>query len=93
MFDEYHLGELRRLLGEEFEDVAVWINYLSCVSKVHGLCVRSEFPEDWEGVIQEYRDAFEEVHQLFGVNETLKVHILSGCTSLSTANWNFHFLP
>ena len=79
MFDEYHLGELRKILGD-YEEVNVWINYLSCCKKMHSLCVRSEFPEDYETVIEEYKEAFEEVHQLFGVSETLKVHILSGCT-------------
>ena len=80
MFDEYHLGELRKILGEDYDDVNVWINYLASCKKMHVLCVRSEFPEDYETVIEEYREAFEEVHQLFGVSETLKVHILSGCT-------------
>lgn len=84
MFDEYHLGELRKILGEEYDDVNVWINYLTSCKKMHSLCVRSEFPEDYEAVIQEYTEAFEEVHQLFGVSETLKVHILSGCTEFYT---------
>ena len=79
MFDEYHLGELKKLLGEDYEDTNVWINYLTCCKKMHSLCVRSEFSEDYEAVIQEYSEAFDEVHELYGVQETLKAHILSGC--------------
>ena len=80
MFNEFHLGQLKELLGD-FADVHTWINYLGCILNMHRLCVRSELPEDfsYEDVIREYTDAFEDVHQLFGVSETLKVHILSGC--------------
>ena len=80
MFNEYHLGELRKHLGGDLTDIDNWINYLSCCLKMHTLCVRSQLPEDYsyEATIQEYKDAFEVVHQQYGVSETLKVHILSG---------------
>ena len=80
MFNEYHLSELRKHLGGDLDDINIWINYLSCCLKMHILCVRSKLPEDYsyEGTIQEYKEAFEDVHQLYGVSETLKVHILSG---------------
>ena len=80
MFTEYHLEELKKHLGGDFADIEIWINYLRCCLKMHTLCVRSKLPEDYsyEETIQEYKDAFEDVHQLYGVSETLKVHILSG---------------
>ncbi len=89
MFDEYHLGELRTILGD-YDDANVWINYLSCCKKMHSLCVRSDFPEDYETVIQEFKEAFEEVHELYGVSETLKAHILSGCTNLDLVTANLY---
>ena len=80
MFTEYHLEELKKHLGGDFADIEIWINYLRCCLKMHTMCVRSELPQDYsyEETIQEYKDAFEDVHQLYGVSETLKVHILSG---------------
>ena len=80
MFNEYHLNELRKHLGGDLVDIDNWINYLSCCLKMHTMCVRSQLPEDYsyEETIREYTDAFEDVHQLYGVSETLKVHIFSG---------------
>ena len=80
MFNEYHLSELRKHLGGDFDDIDAWIHYLSCILKMHTLCVRSELPDDYsyEATILEFKDAFEVVHDLYGVSETLKVHILSG---------------
>ena len=83
MLNEYHLSELKKHLGGDIADIEIWINYLSCCLKMHTMCVRSKLPEDYsyEQTIQEYKDAFEDVHQLYGVSETLKVHILSGALS------------
>ena len=80
MCTEYHLEELKKHLGGDFADIETWINYLRCCLKMHTMCVRSKLPEDYsyEETILEYKDAFEDVHQLYGVSETLKVHILSG---------------
>ena len=80
MFTEQYLEELRKHLGGDLADINIWIQYLRCCLKMHTLCVRSNLPDDfsYEGTIQEYKDAFEDVHQLYGVSETLKVHILSG---------------
>ena len=72
------LNELSNMLGEAGDP---WIKYLSAIREVHRLCVNPSLSPNFEEVIQDFRDAFEVLHELdekeCGVSETLKVHIVS----------------
>ena len=52
-----------------------WLRYLSAVRDLYGCCVKQHLDEDfsYEDKVDRFRSAFEEVHVVFGLSETLKV--------------------
>ena len=41
------------------------------------MCTEEKLGENYEETIEEFKEAFENVHQLFGISETLKIHVIS----------------
>ena len=41
------------------------------------MCTEEKLGENYEETIEEFKDAFENVHQLFGISETFKIHVIS----------------
>ena len=72
---EPNLAQLKLLLGDE-ADVA--IDYLRATRELYDVCVRQHLDEsyDYEDKIEAFREAFNAVHEAWGVPETVKVHIM-----------------
>ena len=72
---EPNLAQLKLLLGDE-ADVA--IDYLRATRELYDVCVRQHLDEsyDYEDKIEAFREAFNAVHDAWGVPETVKVHIM-----------------
>ena len=54
-----------------------FVNYFDSIRKLHRMCTEEKLGENYEETIEEFKDAFENVHQLFGISETLKIHVIS----------------
>ena len=67
------LSELLRLIGEDGEE---FVRYLTAIRKLYN-CMVSDKLEDYsyEDCVYEYSDAFNDVHEIYGLQETVKCHI------------------
>ena len=68
-----NLDDLAEQLPEE---AGSFINYLDSIKKLHRMCTEEKLSDNYREVIEEFKEAFENVHQLFGLSETLKVHVI-----------------
>lgn len=67
------LAELLRLIGE---DGAEFVRYLSAIRELHKCMVAGKLEDySYEDCVNEYSDSFNDVHELFGLPETVKCHI------------------
>ena len=55
----------------------VYINYLSAIRELYSVCVQPELKDDFKVKEENFKEAFEAVHQECLLSETLKVHVLS----------------
>ena len=73
MISAEKLAELLRLIGE---DGASFVRYLSAIRELHKCMVTDELKDyNYEDCVYEYSDAFNDVHELYGLPETVKCHI------------------
>ena len=72
------LAELQAVLVEDGVEVGVeLVRYLAAIHDLHMCCVAESLENlDYHKAVQDYIDAFDEVHEVCGVPETVKVHIL-----------------
>ena len=74
------LQELRMLLPDCDDNAAhLFIDYLEALRELHYVLVKPELDEEYgyEGVFENFMTAFEAVHDVWGLPETLKIHILN----------------
>ena len=77
------LDELRKLLPECDDNVAhLWIDYLSALRELYSVLVRPTLDDDfsYEDKFEQFETAFEAVHNVWGLPETVKIHILTSHT-------------
>ena len=67
------LQELQQLLGH---DGKVFVDYLASLRELYEVLVSKEIAPDYDARISKFTKAFEAVHQLHSLPETLKIHIL-----------------
>ena len=67
------LAELQNLLGD---DGTEFVRFLSAIRELHKSMVGGELEDySYEDNVYEYSDAFNDVHELYGLPETVKCHI------------------
>ena len=58
------------------ETAGPFITYLNSINSLHKMCIENELSDNYEETIENFKENFEVVHQLFGVSQTLKIHII-----------------
>ena len=70
--------EKLQILSLYLEDQGeVYIRYLSAIRELYSVCVQPELKDDFKVKVENYKEAFEAMHQECSLSETLKVHVLS----------------
>ena len=66
------------LLGQSLgEDGDIFIRYLAAIREMMAVCNQEQLTDySYEEKAEEFRDAFEELQETYGLAETIKVHIL-----------------
>ena len=66
------------LLGQSLgEDGDIFIRYLAAIREMMAVCNQEQLTDySYEEKAEEFRDAFEELQETYGLSETIKVHIL-----------------
>ena len=71
---EESLQELGLMLGDGGD---IWLDYLRAVRDLYGVLVQKNLDVDgYKTKVETFQKTFEECHQMWGLPETLKVHIL-----------------
>ena len=74
MISPESLQELQLMLGDTG---APWIEYLESLREVYLVAVKHELDITFQAKIARFRQAFNVVHEKWGLSETPKVHIIS----------------
>ena len=70
---ETNLNELESLLPEEAEH---FISYMRSIRELHRICIADELDPDFNLVIQNVQENFDYLYENFGLNMTLKTHVI-----------------
>ena len=74
MIKEEKLLLLGQYLGEDGD---MFVRYLAAIREMMAVCNQEELMDySYEEKAEEFRDAFEEIQEAYGLPETIKVHIL-----------------
>jgi hypothetical protein len=58
------------------ESAGSFMNYLDSITSLHKMCIENDFSDNYKEIIENFKESFEVVHQLFGLSQTLKIHII-----------------
>ena len=67
------LQELSLMLGDNGKD---WISYLECFREVYYVAAKHELDPSYPAKIDAFKKAFNTLNEVWGLSETLKVHIV-----------------
>ena len=70
------LKNLDDLEDELPESASSFIDYFESINNLHIMCVEEKLSENYQETIENFKQAFEVVHQEFGLSQTLKIHII-----------------
>ena len=70
------LKNLDDLEDELPESASSFIDYFESINNLHIMCVEEKLSENYQETIENFKQAFEVVHQEFGLSQTLKIHVI-----------------
>ena len=70
------LQKLRDKLQSQAEEAKPWLDHCTNIAEVYRTCVRRELREDWEQVLNKYKETFKVLEVKFGKHASLKSHVI-----------------